>query len=112
MFMSMIFKSTDIDEDDADEDEENPELQDDQIWLYDGGIKIIIRRARLILYFSSFVQFSDKSKRLGFGGLDEEMLEELREKRKKEVEMWKIIIELVVYSIFIWTLLVISYGQR
>ena len=108
MLVSIIFKSTDLDEDDADEDEETPELDDDELWLYSGG------KSPTLIQKSEFinVSFIEKSKRLGYGGLDEDLLEEMRIKRRKEVEMHNIAVELLVYAFFIWILLIISYGQR
>ncbi|XP_068233382.1 polycystin-1-like [Palaemon carinicauda] len=91
MLVSAIFKSVDLDEDDADEDEEEPNLEQDEMWLHQGGNR----------------EKTFKAKRV-----DNETLQKLRSARKKEVEMWSIIKEIAVYSIFIYVLLILSYGNR
>ncbi|XP_023214370.1 polycystic kidney disease protein 1-like 2 [Centruroides sculpturatus] len=44
--------------------------------------------------------------------MDEKTLEKARIKREKEVRLNNIIRELVVYSLYLWILVIISYGQR
>ncbi|KAL7636836.1 UNVERIFIED_CONTAM: hypothetical protein RMT77_012594 [Armadillidium vulgare] len=90
ILVSLICKSQNMDEDDAEEDEEDPRLDKDELWMFDG----------------------ERSKKLGYSYLDEEILEELREKRKKEIELWDILVEVMIYGSYIWILLVLSYGQR
>ncbi|XP_064105654.1 uncharacterized protein LOC135215142 [Macrobrachium nipponense] len=91
LLVSAIFKSVDLDEDDADEDEEEPNLEQDEMWLHPG----------------ERMEKTFKAKKV-----DEETLQKLRATRKKEVEMWSIIKEIVVYAAFIWLLLILSYGNR
>ncbi|CAL4190559.1 unnamed protein product, partial [Meganyctiphanes norvegica] len=99
MFISCIFKSGNLDEDDADEDEEDPCLEQDEDWLHakaDNGYRYK----------------SIDRKRMDCKKIDEETLKKLREKRRKENEMWNIIIEIFTYSMFLWIFMLISYGQR
>ncbi|XP_042202967.1 polycystic kidney disease protein 1-like 2 [Homarus americanus] len=93
MLMSAIFKSPNLDEDDVEEDEEDPRLQQDEAWLHPhpGRDKRKLERPSI---------------------LDEERLNIVRERRKKEVEMHSILMEIMSYSIFIWIVLILSHGNR
>ncbi|XP_063601108.1 uncharacterized protein LOC134777199 [Penaeus indicus] len=93
MIVSAVFKSVNLDEDDADEDEEDPELEDDEAWMHDGDRK-------------------KTKKKLEYKKADSRVLQELRERRRKEVEMYEILREIFAYMMFLWVLLILSYGNR
>ncbi|KAK3877407.1 hypothetical protein Pcinc_017874, partial [Petrolisthes cinctipes] len=90
MVLSAICKKGDLDEDDADEDEEDPVLEQDERWLHPGGRKPTVHRQKL----------------------DDETLARMREQRRKEMEMWSILKEIFTYCIFLWIFLTLSYGNR
>nr|XP_045593938.1 polycystic kidney disease protein 1-like 2 [Procambarus clarkii] len=90
MVMSAICKTSDLEEDDSEEDQEEPQLERDEDWLHPGNEST----------------HSRKHKRL-----DDETLERLRKERQQEIDMWKIMTEIVAYSIFLWVFLTITYGS-
>ncbi|KAK7075316.1 hypothetical protein SK128_002080, partial [Halocaridina rubra] len=91
MIVSAILKSDDLDEDDSDEDEKDPRIDQDEAWLHKG------EKAP-----KTYKQLK----------IDTETLYMLRKARKKEMEMWAIIKEIFYYAIFLWILLILSYGNR
>ncbi|KAG7157021.1 Polycystic kidney disease protein 1-like 2-like 2 [Homarus americanus] len=108
MLMSAIFKSPNLDEDDVEEDEEDPRLQQDEAWLHPhpGDSRV------LPLPPPPLAIGRDKRKLERPSILDEERLNIVRERRKKEVEMHSILMEIMSYSIFIWIVLILSHGNR
>jgi hypothetical protein len=44
--------------------------------------------------------------------VDNAQLNKMRLEREKEVKMWDIVQEIMAYSMFLWLLLVLSYGNR
>ena len=44
--------------------------------------------------------------------IDEDHLEQIRAARRREVEMWSVVKELVVYTVFIILIYIVSYGNR
>ena len=53
-----------------------------------------------------------RSDKLGYRPMNRAALEAAREKRMKEVKMWDVIKEIASYFIYLWVLLVLSYGNR
>ena len=43
---------------------------------------------------------------------DPERIERMREKRMKELAMYSIIREIIIYIIFLWVLMMLSYGNQ
>ncbi|CAM1329796.1 Uncharacterised protein at_DN1626 [Pycnogonum litorale] len=91
IFLSMICKDLNYDEDDCEDDEENPELACDEAWLHTNGIK---RRPRKVNMLSAI------------------QMQGARERREKEIKMYKIIREIFVYLTFLIVLLAVSYNNR
>ena len=52
-----------------------------------------------------------RPRKIAYRPPDPAHVEAMREKRMKELEMYSIIKEIIVYVIFLWVLLVISYGN-
>ncbi|XP_064099124.1 location of vulva defective 1-like [Macrobrachium nipponense] len=92
IFASLICKSGDLDVDDADEDEEDPDLQYDETWLHS--------------------ESNGKKPKVLHKEADSVLLKVLRERRQRELEMYMILKEVFSYFMFIWVLLVLSYGNR
>ena len=88
--VAMVCKNVDLDDDDVDEDEEAAVIADQSLWYRKG------------LRFMSHELFP----------IDEEYLEEVREWRKKEMEIWGVLRELFSYAFFIMIIYIISYGNR
>ncbi|KAK7024484.1 hypothetical protein SK128_010796 [Halocaridina rubra] len=93
LFVSLISKPDNLDDDDADEDEEDPELESDEAWLHPkvGG---------------------PRESKMTHKKTDPVALQRHREQRQKELEMHAIIKELLSYFIFLWLLYILSYGNR
>ncbi|XP_066985426.1 LOW QUALITY PROTEIN: polycystin-1-like protein 2 [Macrobrachium rosenbergii] len=92
IFASLVCKSEDLDVDDADEDEEDPDLQYDETWLHS--------------------ESNGKKQKVLHKQADSLLLQVLRERRQRELEMYVILKEVFSYFMFIWVLLVLSYGNR
>ena len=90
MAFSCCCSNMDLDDDDVDEDEEKTIITEESLWY---------RRSRR----------QDNSY---FYPIDEAFLDVLREARKKEVEMWGVVRELISYAFFIMIVYFISYGNR
>lgn len=56
--------------------------------------------------------FSEERKKLYRQEIDQDLVEILRKKRRNVVEMHDIIMELIVYLVFLYTLLTLTYGHR
>ncbi|XP_043195453.1 polycystic kidney disease protein 1-like 2 [Amphibalanus amphitrite] len=93
LVISAIFKNVDLDSDDANEDEQDPQLAPDEEW---------------------FAAASGKTRTTGGGSspYDKETLEKMRKQRLKEIEMGVIVREIISYSFFLWILFVLSYDNR
>ncbi|CAM1317953.1 Uncharacterised protein g6856 [Pycnogonum litorale] len=92
IFLSMIFKDLNYDENDAEQDEEEPHLKIDEEWLHtDEATTRRLKRLNLL----SAVQ-----------------IQRAREQREKEMKMYDIAKEIVVYLTFLTILLVLSYDNR
>ncbi|XP_047740971.1 uncharacterized protein LOC108680604 [Hyalella azteca] len=91
IFVSAVCKKTDLDEDDVEDDELSPELDVDHEWLHD--------------------HLGERQK-LYHRKIDPSLIEKLRKKRLNEKEMYAIILELLVYVIFISVLLSLTYSNR
>ncbi|XP_069178993.1 polycystin-1-like protein 2 [Procambarus clarkii] len=83
---------------------ECPDFQDEHVSCFP-----IVPRGHLSLdrILGNESTHSRKHKRL-----DDETLERLRKERQQEIDMWKIMTEIVAYSIFLWVFLTITYGSR
>ena len=44
--------------------------------------------------------------------MDEEELNDAREKRMREVKIWKLLREIASYAMFIWILVIVSYTNK
>ncbi|XP_054716287.1 polycystin-2-like [Uloborus diversus] len=88
--VSCMCRSIDYDEDDADEDEEDPHLQADEEYLHN----------------------YKRSKKLTYQPMDLDALEEARKEREKEVKMYSLIREISAYFLFLWIIMILSYGNR
>ncbi|CAG0882734.1 unnamed protein product [Cyprideis torosa] len=85
---------TDLSVDDTEEDEMDPHLAEDEVWVSTG-------------------RASSSTRRPNPGApLDSEELRELRKKRQKEKEIWEILKEIAFYLLYLGIILVISYGNR
>ena len=94
IIISSIFKSIDLDGDDADEDELRPTLASDEEWIHSKP------RRR-------------KSKHSGAPDIcDQETIDKMREKRLNEIQMWRIIREIVSYGFFLYILIILSFDNR
>ncbi|GAB6020442.1 polycystic kidney disease 1-like 2 [Chamberlinius hualienensis] len=91
MLFSAVCKSADMDSDDADEDEEEPELLADEQYLHN---------------------MSGRERRSRYIPPDPAALNEARRQRLKEVQMWSVLREILGYILFLWILVVVSYGNR
>ncbi|ELU06540.1 hypothetical protein CAPTEDRAFT_185815 [Capitella teleta] len=99
LLMSILFKKSEMDDEDiADDDEEYHGLEDDETWLHPSP--------------NGSPVYDGKSRTKGYNPPDTKKLEEARLERLKELQMYDILRELLVYSFFLWILLVISYGFR
>nr|XP_002732126.1 PREDICTED: polycystic kidney disease protein 1-like 2-like [Saccoglossus kowalevskii] len=95
IFVALILKTPNADEeDDAGDDEEEYELADDEEWLHNKP--------------SNY----KRERKLAYKPPDPAILEAARENRIKEIKMYSIIREIIFYVLFLWILLVISYGNR
>ncbi|XP_071550461.1 LOW QUALITY PROTEIN: polycystin-1-like protein 2 [Panulirus ornatus] len=92
ILMSVVFKSPDLDEDDVEEDEEEPILVQDEAWLHTNTER---RRRPCIPTM-----------------IDERALQTLRKTRQREVKMYSIFKEIVIYTLFMWIVLILSHGNR
>lgn len=61
-------------------------------------------------YFTAFG--AAKPRKIAYKPPDPAALELARENRIKELKMYDILREIIFYSMFLWILMVISYGQR
>ncbi|XP_059156486.1 polycystin-1-like protein 2 [Physella acuta] len=93
MVLSLIFKNPSNEEEDEDDDEEQPQVDPDSELLH------------------SDVVAATRPRKIGYKPPDPQMLERLRATRMKEIQMWAIIREVIIYSFFLWILMVISYRQ-
>ncbi|XP_043202140.1 polycystic kidney disease protein 1-like 2 [Amphibalanus amphitrite] len=94
MVVSSIFKSVDLESDDADEDERQPTLAADEEWIHS----------------------KPKKRRSKYNGApdiyDQETLGKMRRNRLDEVQMWRIIREIVSYGFFLYILIILSFDNR
>ncbi|XP_013386314.1 uncharacterized protein LOC106155845 [Lingula anatina] len=97
IFFSMIIKKVDEDEEEEEgqEDEEDPQLQHDELLLHPPD-----------------TYGAAKPRKIAYKPPDPTLLEQARENRLKELRMYDILREIIFYSVFVWMLLVISYGNR
>ncbi|BFZ03248.1 hypothetical protein BsWGS_06287 [Bradybaena similaris] len=95
VILSLLIKNPGDEEEDEEEDEELPHIDHDSELLHGDISAIDLTRPR----------------KIGYKPPDPQLLEKLREKRLKEIKMWEIIREVIVYSFFLWLLMVISYRQ-
>ncbi|XP_035227906.1 polycystin-2-like isoform X2 [Stegodyphus dumicola] len=89
--ISCMCRSNDYDEDDADEDEEDPHLKKDEEYLHD---------------------YKRTKKGVVYQPVDLEALEEARKEREKELKMYSVIQEISAYFLFLWVIMILSYGNR
>ncbi|XP_076459182.1 polycystin-1-like [Babylonia areolata] len=98
IFLSLIIKNPgESEEDEEEQDEEKTKLANDEIPLHD---------------LSADGFGAAKPRKIGYKPPDRSELEAARQKRLNEIQMWSIVREVVIYSFFLWILLVISYRQR
>ncbi|CAL4065753.1 unnamed protein product, partial [Meganyctiphanes norvegica] len=94
ILMSAICKSSSVGEDDADEDEEDPHLDYDEEFIPTEKVPLV------------------RKKMLTCKKIDNEMLKKMRDTRKKEKEMNKLLLDIFAYGMFIWIVMVLSYNTR
>ncbi|XP_055877058.1 uncharacterized protein LOC106077240 isoform X2 [Biomphalaria glabrata] len=93
MVLSLIFKNPTDDEEDEEEDEELPQVDTESELLHND------------------VLAAAKPKKIGYKPPDPIVIEKLRAQRMKEIQMWAVIREVIMYSFFLWILMLISYRQ-
>ncbi|XP_038068153.1 uncharacterized protein LOC119737688 [Patiria miniata] len=92
VFVALIIKSPNADEEDGiDEEEDDPELGKDEMWLHDLS--------------------SPSQGKTAYKPPDPANLERIRVQRIKELKMYNILREICFYIIFLWTLMVFSYSS-
>nr|KAG5709464.1 hypothetical protein BaRGS_023146 [Batillaria attramentaria] len=97
IFLSLIIKNPgEEEEEDEAHDEETTKLANDEIPLHTMNDAFGHARPR----------------KIGYKPPDRAELEAAREKRLKEIQMWSVVREVIVYAFFLWILLVISYRNR
>jgi hypothetical protein len=117
LFFALIFKKADMeDEEMEEEDEEYHGLADDETWLHPvpgaPGIISTYVESPVFMIHVTFIGYEAKSRPKGYQPPDTKQLEAARLERMKELQMYDILRELLLYSFFLWILLVISYGFR
>ncbi|XP_041473066.1 uncharacterized protein LOC121422223 isoform X1 [Lytechinus variegatus] len=94
-FIACIIKSPNADEDtEMEEDEEEFDLRPDEEYLHTVSGTV-----------------SRKKRKLPYKPPDPEALERAREQRLKEIKMYSIFREIFFYVVYLWVVLVISYGN-
>ncbi|XP_072044193.1 polycystin-1-like isoform X2 [Amphiura filiformis] len=94
IFIALVIKTPNADEDDdMEDDEEDFELGKDEEWLH-GMSDAPVRR------------------KIAYIPPDPDRIARIREKRIKELAMYAIIREIILYIIFLWILMMISYGTQ
>ncbi|KAH9502510.1 hypothetical protein Btru_068871, partial [Bulinus truncatus] len=93
IILSLIIKNPGNEEEDEENDEENPQVDTDSELLH------------------SDVLASVKPKKIGYKPPDPQVIEKLRVQRMKEIQMWSVIREVIMYAFFLWILMLISYRQ-
>ncbi|XP_066983276.1 polycystin-1-like protein 2 [Macrobrachium rosenbergii] len=93
IIFSAVFKKPVDDEDDADFDEREPILGEDEEWMHELGP-------------------GTREKKKTFQPVDEKFIKTAKVEREKEIKMWDVIYDIGAYAIFIWIVLVLSYGNR
>ena len=67
----------------------------------------------LAIVYLSFTGFgAARPRKSAYKPPDPERLERMRAQRLKEIKMWEVIKEVIVYAFFLWILMVISYRNR
>lgn len=94
ILLSLILKNP-AEEDEGEEEDETVEMGDDEEFLHtnDG--------------FGAA-----RPRKSAYKPPDPERLERMRAQRLKEIKMWEVIKEVIVYTFFLWILMVISYRNR
>ncbi|CAG0904504.1 unnamed protein product [Cyprideis torosa] len=92
LFLTCICKQEPDDEDDSDQDEREPHLQYNETWLENDTTES--REPKV------------------YRPMTREGLYDLREKRKNEIQMWTIIKEIIIYTIYLIILIIIARGLR
>ncbi|CAH1793770.1 unnamed protein product [Owenia fusiformis] len=97
IFFSLVFKKSEEEDEDVEQDEEEVELQHDEELLHSSSIT---------------APLNAKPRKVAYRPPDPKALEKAREHRVKELKMFDIIREIVLYGVYLWVLMVISYGFR
>ncbi|XP_054724298.1 location of vulva defective 1-like [Uloborus diversus] len=93
LIMACLCGNPDVDEDDADIDEEDPYLESDEEWLHNIDKGITVQRPKYL-------------------PIDPLALEAARKVREKEVRMYQVLKEIGVYALYLWILMILSFGNR
>ncbi|XP_035210182.1 polycystic kidney disease protein 1-like 2 [Stegodyphus dumicola] len=93
VLMACLCGNPDVDDDDADDDEEDPYLKKDEEWLHDVNPGISVQRPK-------------------YRPIDLQALEAARKIREKEIRMHKLLKEITAYALYLWILMILSYGNR
>ncbi|CAD5112526.1 DgyrCDS1737 [Dimorphilus gyrociliatus] len=94
VLVSLIFKNTNIDESEDEEDEEDYVLASDEQWLHKPD------------------EHYAKPRKVPYKPPNPEVLEKARAERLKELEMYNVIREIAFYALFLWLLIIIGYSYR
>ncbi|PVD37765.1 hypothetical protein C0Q70_00366 [Pomacea canaliculata] len=94
IFMSLIIKNPGDDEDEEEIDEETTKLASDEIPLHP---------------MNSESYGAARPRKIGYKPPDRRELEAARDRRMKEIQMWSVVREVIIYSFFLWILMLISY---
>ncbi|KAG1652740.1 Polycystic kidney disease protein 1-like 2 [Nymphon striatum] len=108
--LSLVCKNIDNESDDADEDEEQPELADDEEWLHASCKYIQLITLKIYCLWSIFNKKGEKIKKPKV--LDLNQINTALKQRKKEMQMIEVSKEVICYIAFILLLLILSYGNR
>lgn len=94
VLVSLLFKKSNIDEEEGDEDEEEYVLASDEQWLHKPD------------------EHFAKPRKIPYKPPDPEILERARAERLKELEMYNVLREIAFYAVFLWLLVIIGYSYR
>ncbi|KAG1670785.1 Location of vulva defective 1 [Nymphon striatum] len=98
ILLSLVCRSIDSDHDDADDDEEQPELLEEEKYLHYNHVKLVKRRFNM--------------NRENLTRKYQQKLTKARRTRFKDMMMWQILGRILAYLLFLFIILILSYGNR
>nr|XP_042904172.1 uncharacterized protein LOC107445474 [Parasteatoda tepidariorum] len=93
LVMACVCGNPDVADDDLDDDEEDPYLKEDEEWLHDVHTGVVVQRPK-------------------YRPIDPHSLDAARKLREKEVQMYQVLREMGAYILYLWILMILSYGNR